>query len=821
MKKLLLMALMGLAFTELSFGQHRVSGSVKNTDGDPLPGAAVVIEGKGTPTNAAGQFIINSVAQGAHQLSVSFMGYETAQIDVTVTADKVIDVVLTPLSIVTNEVMVSAVKAQKNDPVAYTGITKEEINKRNYGQDIPYLLNMTPGVVTTSDAGSGVGYTGLRLRGTDASRINFTVNGIPLNDAESQAVYWVNMPDFASSVDEMQVQRGVGTSTNGAASFGGSVNFSTLGVATSPQVIADNSYGSFNTLRNSVQVKTGLLADKFAFDMRLSNMSSDGFVDRAFSDLKSFYLSGGYYSDATIVRFVTFSGKEHTYQAWNGVPKVKLNGDVAGMEKLVMMDRWSDAEADNLYNADARTFNRYLYSNQTDNYQQDHYQMHLSHRLQANMNLNISLHYTHGEGYYESYKYNTNFSKYGLPFSSVIIDKDTLNKTDLVNQKWLDNDFYGAVVSWIYQTDRVHVVSGAAANRYVGNHFGDVVWMAVNNGTPMPIEWYRSKSTKDDFNWYTKATVEVVPGVSVYGDIQFRAVDYTMAGLHDDFTDLTLNQRFTFMNPKGGINYTFGQGGRAFASVAVANREPSRNDFRDADIGKKPTSEKLIDYEAGVEWKQDKWGIQLNAFYMDYTDQLVLTGEVNNVGSAIMANVPNSFRRGIEVSAGIQLASQLNWMGSVSVSENKIEDFTEYVDNWSYWDDPDNQPFQYVTHLGTTDIAFSPSVVAASRLEWTPLQRWSASWLSKYVDDQFIDNTSNPNRKLSDYWVNDVVINYHLPVKNWVTFDFGVQVNNVLDEQYISNAWVYRYNYAGEEDVLDGYFPQAGRHVMGRMKVTF
>ncbi|MBN2744946.1 MAG: TonB-dependent receptor [Marinilabiliaceae bacterium] len=821
MKKFLLTACTGLMMTLWVNGQHTVSGHVRNADGAPLPGAAVLIDGRGAATNAAGQFVIDNVKSGTHNLNASFIGYEPYTAPVNVAGDVVHNVVLTSRSIVTGEVMISAIKAQKNDPVAYTGITREAIDKQNYGQDIPYLLSLTPGLVTTSDAGTGVGYTGLRLRGTDASRINIAVNGIPLNDAESQAVYWVNMPDFASSVDEMQVQRGVGTSTNGAASFGGSINLSTLGVSASPQVVTDNSYGSFNTLRNSVMVKTGLLNDKFAFDVRLSNMHSDGFVDRAFSDLKSFYLSGGYFSEATSLRFVTFSGKEHTYQAWNGVPKVKLNGDRAGMEKLVMMDGWSQAEAENLYSADARTFNRYLYANQTDNYEQNHYQLHLSHRIQSNMHINASLHYTHGEGYYESYKYYTKFSKYGLPFSSVVVDGKEVKRTDLVNQKWLDNDFYGAVFSWIYQTDHLHLVSGAAANRYLGRHFGDVVWMSVNNGTALPYEWYRNKGTKDDFNWYTKATLEVADGVSIYGDLQYRSVAYHMEGLHDDFTDLTLRKSFSFVNPKAGINYAFATGGRVFASVAVANREPSRNDFRDADIDKKPTAEKLTDYEAGIEWKSDRWAVQLNAYYMVYNDQLVLTGEVNNVGSAIMTNVPESFRRGIEVTAGIQPFNSLRVSGSVALSENKIKNFTSHVDNWSYWDDPDNQPFQFISELGTTDIAFSPSVTASGQAEWTPLKNLTASWMSKYVGEQFIDNTSNRQRMLDAYLVNDVVLNYHLPVKGWCAFDFGLQVNNILNEQYISNAWVYRYVSENVEDVLDGYFPQAGRHVMGRVRMSF
>lgn len=808
-------------FAGNALGQFQVRGTVASSTGEYLTGAVVSLNGATTTTKPDGSFAFDNVSSGAHSLEVRFMGFETYTQSLEVSQNLNLKIVLSEKSFYANEVVVSAIKARKTDPVAYTELSKEEIAKNNYGQDVPYLLSLTPGMVVSSDAGTGIGYTNMRLRGTDLTRINVTVNGIPLNDAESHGVYWVNMPDFASSVEQVQVQRGVGTSTNGAASFGGSINFGTTNGPGNAQAVIDNSYGSYNTLRNSVSLKTGLLNNHFAFDARLSRLTSDGYMDRASSDLKSFYLSGGYYGNATSLRFVTFSGQEKTYQAWNGVPKVKLNNDVAGMEYLVAMDGWSDAEAQNLYNSDARTFNRYMYKNQTDNYQQDHYQLHFSQKANTDLVLNAALHYTKGKGYYESYKYNQKFTKYGFPFSELDVNGVTVKRTDVIAQKWLDNDFYGATFSAIYQHNWLHLVTGGAANHYDGDHFGDVIWTAVNNGTTNAHRWYQSTGTKDDYNWYAKATASATDKLSLYADAQYRHVSHKLEGTHDDLSDLTRKMSFDFFNPKFGINYKINGQARAYASVAVANREPSRSDFRDAKIDNLPTSERLIDYETGVDVATPKTAMQLNAFYMEYKDQLVLTGEINNVGAPIMTNVPKSYRMGLELSGGLKLTDRLRWNANVVLSANKITDFTEYVDNWSYWDDPDNQPYQYVTDLGTTDIAFSPNVTAASRIDFQFAKNWNTALQTRYVGKQYIDNTSNSQRMLDAYLVNDLYLNYRAQLKGFATIDLGLQVNNLLAEKYISNAWVYSYYYDQQRDVLDGYFPQAPRNYMVRLALTF
>ena len=814
MKKLAFFLMVTLMATSWAVSQYRVEGKVMGADGLGLPGARVQLDAMTVASDAQGYFIFDNVTGGNYLFTVSFVGFEPFLSNMNIKNNATLEIVLNETSIMTEEVTVAAVRAQQSDPVAFSEVRKEEIRKNNFGQDIPYLINMTPGLVVSSDAGAGVGYTSMRLRGTDITRINVTVNGIPLNDAESQGVFWVNMPDFATSVNEVQVQRGVGTSTNGAASFGGSINMNTLGSPGNMTVIADNSYGSFNIQRNSVQVTTGLLDNGFAFETRLSKISSDGFVDRGASDLKSFYFSGGYFGEASTIKFVTFSGQEKTYQAWNGVPKVKLENDQAGMEKLVMMDGWSEEEAENLFSADARTFNRYLYDNQTDNYHQNHYQLHVSHRFVSGFLLTGAAHYTHGKGYYESYKYQKKFSAYGFPFSELEINGETVNRTDLIVRKWLDNDFYGFTASGIYKTTGLNLVVGGAWNRYDGDHYGNVIWSAVNADLPGNHRWYLSQGTKTDLNYFVKMNVDLSDNFNLYADLQGRHVSYEIDGVHDDGRNLSRSTNFNFINPKAGLSYIFKPGSRIYASVAVANREPSRNDFKDADEGKEPQSERLIDYEAGFEWRGKTWGFQLNGFYMNYIDQLVLTGQINNVGSPIMENVSTSYRRGLEVSGQVAFSPVLNWGGNVVVSANKIKRFTEYVD---VWDDGSQQ----ITELGTTDIAFSPNVTLMSRFEAQLFKNFMATLNTRYVGKQFIDNTSNSERQLEAYLVNDLVFRYTFQHGNWPVIELGAQVNNVLNEKYISNAWVYSYYYDGERDVLDGYFPQAGRHFMGQLIVRF
>ncbi len=811
MKNYLLLLLIGLITIQAS-AQSNYDGTVIDENGEPMVGVNIVLKDTylGTISDTDGAFKINTRNSNNTNLIFTFVGYETKEVE----AGNNMQVSLTPSAIMASEVVVSAVRANKEAPVAYSEMTQEELEKINFGQDLPFLLNQMPSVVTNSDAGAGVGYTNFRIRGTDMSRINVTVNGIPLNDGESQGVFWVNMPDFAASVDKLQVQRGIGTSTNGAASFGASVNLSTLNSASKASAFLDNSYGSFNTWKNSVSASTGLLANKLAFDVRLSRISSDGFIDRGWSDLKSYYFSGGYYGEKTTVKFINFSGQEHTYQAWNGVPKVKLENDIAGMEKLIAHDGWTDEEAANLYASDARTFNRYLYENQTDNYQQDHYQLHFTHEVNDQFNLTAAGHYTRGKGYYESYKYDRKFEDYNVGFDEVVVNGETMDRTDLIQRKWLDNHFYGITFSGNYQTERTHLIVGGAYNEYDGDHYGNVIWAEVNNGIDHNHEWYRNNGLKKDFNMFAKLNYNITDAISLYGDLQYRNVRYNMSGIHDDFADLTQSYNFDFFNPKFGFNYNIKDGHRLFASFATTKREPTRSDFRDAPADRKPRPESLIDYEVGYELSNKSSFLNLTFYYMDYKDQLVLTGQINDVGAPITVNVPESYRTGLEVSGGVVIFSNFNWLANFTVSSNKIKNFTEYVDNWDTWG-------QESKELGETDIAFSPELTVGSQFNYIPVNGLTVSLISKYVSDQFIDNTSSNERKLDAWFVNDLLINYDFNVAKVGDFNIGMKVNNLFNEEYESNAWVYRYYLSDEHNVLDGYYPQAGTNFMLRLGMKF
>ncbi len=828
--------------TVLTFSQSLVTGKVLDESGQPLVGVTIIQKNTmlGTITDGIGRFNYTAIETGAQTLVFSYLGYQTLEYDLDDAKDLVITMKLS--SIMTSEVVVAAVRARKDAPLAVAEMTGEQLKEVNFGQDLPSMLDQLPSVVTSSDAGAGVGYSSFRIRGTDITRINVTVNGIPLNDAESQGVYWVNMPDFAASTDKLQMQRGVGTSTNGASSFGGSINLSTLDAPTTSSVLVDNSYGSFSTWKNSVALSSGLLDNNLAFDVRLSQIKSDGFVDRGASDLKSYYLSGGWYGKKSVFKFITFAGFEKTYQAWNGVPKVKLDNDTTGMRTLVNHEDWSAEETANLFASDARTYNRYLYANQTDNYKQDHYQLHFTHTFNKNLNITSALHYTKGKGYYESYKYNTKFSKYNVGFDEVVIDGASVKKTDMILQKWLDNDFYGATFSANYSLKGLIVNLGGAYNQYEGDHYGNIVWAAVNNGITDNFEWYSSTGQKNDLNGFLKASYDVTRALSLFGDLQYRYVDFGMEGTHDDLSDLTQRYNYGFFNPKGGVNFAITPNQRVFASVAKAQREPSRSNFRDADLGQKPTPETLVDYEVGYEVQTSRAKLNINGFYMAYEDQLVQTGEINNVGEPIMVNVPSSYRTGVEVAAAFVITSRINWVGNATFSMNKIKDFTSYVDNWSFdakkkedhdklniglpeVEDPDMQK-QFVSDLGKTDLAFSPNITAASRFNYLAVKGLTVSLLSKYVGEQYIDNTSNKDRMLSAWLVNDLMINYDFKVDKVGAFNLGLKVNNLLNEQYITNAWVYQYylndaNNTPQHHVMDGYFVQAGTNFMVRVGMTF
>ncbi|MEA2106414.1 MAG: TonB-dependent receptor [Bacteroidota bacterium] len=814
MKRIVFIFLL-VSFMLPAYAQQTISGVVKNKKGEPLIGANITIKEtyRGTATNTNGEFKLSKLKPGSYTFIISYIGYKTLEKTIKVKASKYLEFILEPSNILTDDVIIKATRTKMNDPVSFTNISNRQIKENNFTQDIPYLLSRTPSIVSTSDAGTGVGYTYFRVRGSDINRINITVNGIPVNDAESHGVWFVDMPDLLSSVNNIQIQRGVGTSTQGAASFGATLNLQTKTYHKDAYAEINSYAGSFNTFRNSVSFGTGLLNNKFTFDGRLSKVTSDGFIDRASSDLKSFYLSGAYHSSSSILKVNIISGKEKTYQAWNGIPKVRLKDDYEGMQRY--LDHWliDEEEYEHMINSDSRTYNLYTYDNETDNYQQDHYQLFYSYEINPDFHINTALHYTRGRGFYEQYKKDRDFEDYLL--DNEIIGNDTITSTDLIQQKWLDNHFYGGIFSVDYKQDKYEITVGGGWNKYIGDHFGEVIWAQFASNGDMRHRWYEGDGDKKDFNIYSKLKYHFTSQLSTFIDLQYRKIDYDINGIDDDLRDITQSHNFSFFNPKLGLFYEINDLHSSFLTFAVANREPNRSNYTDADPNHPaPTFETLYDFELGYNFKSTNKYLKANVYYMFYKDQLVLTGEINDVGSAIMTNVDESFRLGLELSGGIRFLNKLQVDANITLSKNKINDFTEYVDNWDTWG-------QEERNLGQTDLSFSPEVIANTTISYDITKRFKTELISKYVGKQYIDNTSNNKRSIDPYFVNDVKLSYTINTNKIKEIGINLMVNNIFNHQYESNAWVYRYILGGEEYVMDGYFPQAGINIMGGLTLKF
>ena len=695
-----------------------------------------------------------------------------------------------------DEVNVNALRASEKTPMTFTNISKDAIEEQNLGQDLPYLLSTTPSLVTTSDAGAGVGYTGFRVRGSDPTRINVTINGIPLNDSESQGVWWVNMPDFSSSIDNIQIQRGVGSSTNGASAFGATINLKTDGLNSKAYAFTNNTIGSFNTLKNNIEFGTGLINSKFTIDGRLSKISSDGYIDRATSDLKSFYLSAGYYGTDEVLKAIIFSGKERTYQAWNGVPFNYLKDD------------------------SLRTFNSYTYENEVDNYGQTHYQLHYTKQLNNKTNYNIALHYTKGAGYFEQYKSGEAFADYGL--IDIMIGDIIISETDLIRRRWLDNDFYGSVFSYNTTYNNIDVTLGGAWNTYEGKHYGEIIWAQYASNGALGHMYYDNDATKVDRNAYAKLQYLFSNNINLYADLQNRFIDYTFIGFDEVGNNVEQSTKFDFFNPKFGFHYQISGNKSAYASFAVANKEPNRNDFVESSPNSRPMHETLYDTELGYKLVGNNFHLGINAYYMIYENQLVLTGQINDVGAYTRTNIDYSERKGIEIEASYQINDKLNWTGNATFSENKIANFTEYVDNWDTWGQ------ETILHQNT-DISFSPDLIWASTFNYKLRDNFKVQLISKYVGDQYIDNTSSIDRMLEAYIVHTGRFSWDINSNLFSSAKLTFQVNNLLDEKYANNAWVYRFisdgwdptgtdpyvnaNNEGGYDMA-GYFPQAGRNFL-------
>jgi iron complex outermembrane receptor protein len=778
----------------MAFGQINLTGIVKG-EGELLAGASVVIDQTfyGVSALNDGSFEFKNLKAGDYTVKVSFIGFETKELELSLNASKEIEVNLQSNVVMTNEILVSATRAKDKTPMAYNNISAEEVAQRNMGQDIPYLLQLSPSFVATSDAGTGVGYTNFRIRGTDLNRINLSVNGVPLNDAESHGTWFVNMPDMASSLENVQVQRGVGTSTNGAAAFGASINLQTNSLKKDAYGEYKTAFGSFNTFKNTVSAGTGLLNNKWTVDARLSKITSDGYVDRASADLKSFFVSAAYYAENTVIKANIFSGMEETYQAWNGLPSEMLDSD----RTYNSAGEYTDENGVTQY-----------YANEVDHYQQDHYQLHFSHKINYAWNINASAHYTYGRGYYENYKDDEDLEDYQM--NAIEVGDELIESTNLIRRKWLDNDFYGLTYSLNYAENRSDLTFGGGYNVYDGDHFGNVIWAQYYGSANPNHEYYRSNGLKKDFNIFAKYNWQVADKLNLYADLQYRGINYKIDGIDDDLRDLTQEHNFDFFNPKFGIFYQPANNQELYLSFAVANREPNRSNYTDADPdGKQPTHETLRDWELGYNYNSAKLSFSANYYYMCYKDQLVLTGEINDVGGPIMVNVDKSFRTGIEFQLGVQIANNFQWNGNTTLSINKIKDFTEYIDDWDTWPTE-----QIANDLGTTDIAFSPNMVANSQFVYSPGENFSIAFISSYVGKQYIDNTSNDDRVLDAYFVNNLKADYKFKTNLFEEITLHFMANNLFNHTYESNAWVYSYVYGGERYKMDGYYPQAGTQFM-------
>lgn len=798
----------------LAIGQVRGVVRDRSTQ-QPLVGATVSLlkGGKITVTNTDGVFQLEGLTGENYDAEIRFVGYKTLRVLLEPGAENIFS--LEELVTFTDEVVVSATRARDKTPTTFSIVDKPTIRKQNFGQDLPLLLNWSPSVVTTSDAGNGIGYTGINIRGSDATRINVTLNGIPFNDSESQGVFWVDIPDIASSTQSVQIQRGVGTSTNGPGAFGASINLQTNTLNQNPYAEYINSFGSFNTWRNTLGFGTGLIRDRWSIDGRVSNITSDGFIDRASSDLTSYYFSVGYYTGKTIVKGIVFGGKEVTYQSWYGVPESRLNNDVEAMLITASNEGWNVEQTQHLLNSNSRTFNIYTYDNQVDDYTQNHYQLHASHRFTDFLTGNVSLHYTYGRGFYEEYRYNDRFSNYGL--NPVVIGDSTIIRSDIIRRRWLDNDFYGLTFSLAYEKDKWSSLLGGAWNRYDGRHFGEITWSQVTD-VPKNYRYYFSDAEKKDFTVYLKNNYQVTSRLNAFLDLQYRSVDYATAGNDNRQNNFDVDVKFNFFNPKLGLVVDLENSQQLYASYAVANREPVRKDFIDNPENLSPKHETMGNLEIGLRKSSERYAYNMNAYWMNYENQLVLTGALNDVGAPIRTNVDKSYRLGVELDGMLKVSEKLIWNANLTLSRNKIREFKEVLYDYGLNFDE----FKVVVNtFGNSDIAFSPNLIAGSVLRLLPVPAFEISLLTKYVGQQFLDNTSNANRQIDGYLTNDLRFAYSIRPNHVREIGFSLLINNLLDVEYESNGYTYGYLGGGEVYRENFYYPQAGRNIMAMITISF
>lgn len=797
MKKNLLLAFTALLLPFLAVAQFSLSGKITDSqNGESLPNANISIEKMrlNEASDANGNFHLSNLKAGSYTLVISYIGYQQLKQSITINTDQTQNFALKRSTVQADEVFVRSTRTDQNSGFTYTNLSKKELAKNNLGQDIPYLLNQTPSAVITSDAGAGVGYTGIRIRGSDATRINVTLNGIPLNDAESQGSYFIDLPDLGSSVDNMQIQRGVGTSTNGAGAFGASINVQTTTRQDTAYAQLDNSAGSYGTIKNTVSLGSGLIGNHFTFDGRLSRIKSDGYIDRASSDLKSYFLSGAYYGKNTLVRLNVFSGSEKTYQAWDGVPEdVLLSGN-------------------RTYNELGLMSNGDFYKNQTDNYVQDHYQLLVNQKISDKFSFNGALHYTKGSGYYEEYKDSAKVADYGL--TPVTYGTHSIDKTDLVRRLWLNNYFYGATYNFNYQAQKnLNFTLGGAYNEYHGQHYSRIEWTQQSTNITPNYEYSRDNAFKTDFNIFGKMNYQL-DNLNLYADLQYRHIYYSFLGYDRNLNNVKQSARLDFFNPKVGLSYQINPANNLYASFAVGHHEPNRDDYTNSTPESRPKAETLYDFEAGYRLRQGAFSGGINGFYMLYNNQLVLTGSLNDVGAAIRSNVKDSYRAGLELDGRVQIAQPLYWSVTAALSTNKVKNFQQYLYNY---DTEENELTQYKK----TDIAFSPDFIGSSEIGYSPIKGGEVALISKYVSKQYLDNTSNDTRKLDAFFVNNIRLRYNFNTKAIKNIGITLMVNNIFNELYEPNGATYPDIEGGKVVNYNYYYPQATRNFLAGLSLRF
>jgi iron complex outermembrane recepter protein len=794
-----------ISLQNLRLSGQEITGKVTDENGNPLAGASVLIINSflGTYANGDGTFYLKTSKEGRYTLECSFLGFKVARQEIELKTRISVNFTLIPKEIMTEEVIVSATRAGNKTPVTFTNIGHELIKSSNNGQDMPFLIGLTPSLVETSETGTGIGYTGLRIRGTDGSRINVTLDGIPLNDAESQQVFWVDLPDLASSVDNIQVQRGVGTSSNGSGAFGASINIETKSPDNLPFAEISSTIGSFGTYKNTVSAGTGLLTGKFAFQMRLSDLKSDGYIERTGVNNRSAYLSGLFISGRSRLKANLILGEEHTGISWWGVPKEMLSIN----RKYNPAGEYTDESGNIQY-----------YGNESDNYKQNHFQLIYSLNINKNLFLHSAFHYTFGKGYYEEYREDQILSDYGLsPFYSGSI---TIFSTDLIRQKWMSNDFYGLVYSLDYKRDKFEAKLGGGLNSYLGDNYGKIIWMRYSGSTEKDYQWYLNHSVKSEINLYGKVNYKISEKINAFGDLNYRYIFYSLKGPDDDLRVLSEEHNFNFFNPKAGLFYTISTNQDAYFAVATANKEPTRSDYKEAsgDNEATPRPEVLYDLEAGYNLRKDRAALGINLFGMLYKDQLVPTGELSNVGYPIMTNVERSYRMGIEISGGLKPCRLINWNINMTLSTNRILDFTEYYTDHNTSDDSYN--YKSLT-LGKVDLAYSPSLITSSDLALNLSEKINLHLVTKYVGKQYFDNTMSKDRMLDPYLVNNLRIDFRIPVPKINSVDLQLYINNLLNNMYESNAYGGNWYEDGKENSWSYFFPQAGINFLVKLSLRF